>query len=68
MCSKQRYHTQKRIINATNLSVIIYNDGFIGLILVYQSLGITVNAAVIDMLKNIDHERIKDDKSFDPVL
>jgi hypothetical protein len=68
MCSKKRYHTQKQIINAVNLSVIIYNDGFIGLIPIYQSLGITVNVAMIGMLKKIDRERIKNDKSFDPVL
>ena len=67
MCSKKRYHTQKRIINATNLSVIIYNDGFIGLIPIYQSFGITVNVPMIGMLKKINRERIKNDKSFDPM-
>lgn len=47
MCSKKRYDTQKRIINATNLAVIIYNDGFIGLMPIYRSFGITVNIATI---------------------
>ena len=68
MCSKKRYHTQKRIINATNLAVIIYNDGFIGLMPIYRSFGITVNVAMIGMLKKIDRERINEEKSFDPVL
>ena len=68
MCSKKRYHTRKRIINATNLAVIIYNDGFIGLIPIYKSFGITLDIAILGMLKKIDRERINEDKSFDPVL
>jgi hypothetical protein len=59
LCSKKKYHIRKRIEIATNLAVIIYNEGFIGLIL--------INSALLKMLKKIDHERIKEDQSFDPL-
>lgn len=68
LCSKKKYHIRKRIQNATNLAVTIYNDGFIGLLPIYRTLGITVSTATLRMLKKIDHERIKEDQSFDPVL
>ena len=61
-------HTRKRILNATNLAVIIYNDGFIGLIPIYKPFGITVNIALLGMLKKIDRMRINEDKSLDHVL
>ncbi|CAF1106956.1 unnamed protein product [Rotaria sordida] len=47
---------------------IIYNEGFIGLIPIYKSFGIAINNALLKMLKKIDHERIKEDQSFDPLL
>ena len=50
------------------LAVIIYNDGFIGLMPIYKSFGITLDIAILGMLKKIDRERINEDKSFDPVL
>ena len=65
LCTKKRYHTRKRIEIGTNLAVIIYNEGFIGLIPIYKSLGITINNALLKMLKKIDHERIKEDQSYD---
>jgi hypothetical protein len=68
LCSKKRYHIRKRIEITTNLAVIIYNEGFIGLIPIYKSFGISINNAVLKMLKKIDHERIKEDQSFDPIL
>lgn len=68
LCSKKRYHTRKRIENGTNLAVIIYNEGYIGLIPIYKSLGITINSALLKMLRRIDHERVKEDKAFDPLL
>lgn len=68
MCSKKKYHIRERITNATNLAVIIYNDGFIGLIPIYKSFGITLNAAMLGMLKKIDRERVKEDQSFNPDL
>jgi len=51
MCSKKKYHIRKRIVNATNLAVIVYNEGFIGLIPIYKTFGITLNAAMTSMLK-----------------
>ncbi len=68
LCSKKKYHIRKRIEIATNLAAIIYNDGYIGLISIYKSFGIAVNGALLKMLKKIDHERIKEDQSFDPLL
>jgi len=67
LCSKKKYHVRKRIVTATHLATIIYNDGYIGLIPIYKSFGITVNGALLQMLKKIDHERIKEDQSFDPL-
>ena len=67
-CSKKRYHVRKRVEASTNLAVIVYNEGYIGLIPIYKSLGIAVNAALLKMLKRIDHERVKEDQSFDPLL
>lgn len=68
LCSKKKYHIRKRITSAANLAVIIYNDGFIGLIPIYKSFGIKLNAAMIGMLKKIDRERVKEDQSFNPIL
>ena len=51
MCSKNKFHTRKRVANATHLAVIIYNDGFIGLIPIYKSFGITLIAATLGTLK-----------------
>jgi hypothetical protein len=68
LCSKKKYHIRKRVETATNLAVIIYNEGFIGLIPIYKSFGIALNSALLKMLKRIDHERIKEDQSFDPLL
>ncbi len=48
--------------------MIIYNEGFIGLIPIYKSLGIATNNALLKMLKKFDHERIKEDQSFDPFI
>jgi hypothetical protein len=50
------------------LAAIVYNEGYIGLIPIYKSFGIAVNSALLQMLKRIDHERIKEDQSFDPLL
>ena len=66
--AKNKFHIRKRVASATNLAVIIYNDGFIGLIPIYKSFGITLNAATIGTLKKIDRERVKEDRSFNPVL
>ena len=68
LCTKKKYHIRNRVQIATNLATIIYNDGFIGLLPIYKSLGIPVNSALLKMFTTIDRERVKEDRSFDPAL
>jgi len=67
ICSKKRFHIRTRIKAAVNLATIIYNDGFIGILPIYKSLGIPPNTAVRKIMERIDHERVKEDQSLDPI-
>jgi hypothetical protein len=68
LCNKKKYHVRKRVELATNLATIIYNDGYIGLFPIYKAFDIIPNSAQIKMFKTIDHERIKEDQSLNPVF
>jgi hypothetical protein len=67
ICSKKRFHTRMRIEMATNLATIIYNDGFTGILSIYKLLGINPNSVVRKMMIKVDHQRIKEDQSPDPI-
>jgi hypothetical protein len=67
ICSKKRFHIRTRIKNGANIATIIYNDGYIGTLPIYRHLGISPNAIIRKMLVKIDHDRITEDRSLDPI-
>lgn len=67
LCNKKRFHTRMRINIAANLATIIYNDGYIGILSIYKLLGISPNTVIKKMMMKIDHERIMEDQSLDPI-
>ncbi|CAF1544874.1 unnamed protein product, partial [Didymodactylos carnosus] len=68
LCSKKRYHIRKHVQLAVDLTVIIYNDCYIGLTPVLEKLGIQCKniPAFTKMITLVDKERIIEDQQYEP--
>ncbi len=57
--AKKKFHIRKSVQISTNLILIIYTDGIISLVLIYESFGISASTVTLKTLIKIIHEQIQ---------